>query len=54
MGDNSNYPITMDALRTLAVERNASDVHLAPGAPPLFRINRTLVQLEDQPVLTPK
>ena len=54
MGDNSNYPITMDALLTLAVEQNASDVHLAPGAPPLFRINRNLARLEDQPVLTPK
>ena len=54
MGDYSNYPVTMDALLTLAVERDASDVHLAPGAPPLFRINREMVRLADQPDLTPQ
>ncbi|HWB65325.1 MAG TPA: type IV pilus twitching motility protein PilT [Mycobacteriales bacterium] len=33
-------------------ERGASDLHLTAGAPPMLRINGTLVALDDQPVLT--
>lgn len=35
-----------------AVERNASDVHLSVGAPPVLRVNGDLVPLENWPVLS--
>ncbi len=50
MVSNSAYPITMDQILTLAVEKEASDVHIAPMQPPIFRINRNMVKL-DFPVL---
>jgi twitching motility protein PilT len=35
-----------------AVERNASDVHLSVGAPPVLRVNGSLVPLENWPPLS--
>lgn len=46
------YPLTLDQLLTMAVERKASDVHIVPMEPPIFRINRDMIKLE-QPILTP-
>ena len=53
MDYRSTYPVTMDELLKQAVERKASDVHLAPGGPPIFRLNREMVMLE-YPVLRPE
>ncbi|MEW5785523.1 MAG: type IV pilus twitching motility protein PilT [Bacillota bacterium] len=50
---HSNYPVSMNALLTLAVERKASDVHLVPGGAPLVRVNREMVRL-DYPDLRPE
>lgn len=46
------YPLTMDQLLTIAVERKASDVHIVPMDRPMFRINQDMIKL-DYPVLTP-
>jgi twitching motility protein PilT len=35
------------------MERNASDLHIAAGAPPTIRVRGRLTALEDYPVLTP-
>src|SRR2546422_99045 len=35
------------------VERRASDLHLAAGAPPMVRVRGRLTPLEDYPMLTP-
>lgn len=53
MANNSAYPIGMNQILKTATEQNASDVHFAPGGPPLFRINRDMVKT-DMPVLTPE
>ena len=53
MSESSAYPTTMNELLWLAVEKGASDVHLAAGRAPLLRINRELVEL-DYPVMQPK
>lgn len=46
--------MTIDSLFTLAVEKNASDVHIVVGLPPVLRINGNLEQLEDQGNITGK
>lgn len=53
MSNKSTYPISMNELLVLAVEKGASDVHLVPMQPPIFRVNREMVQLREFPVLTP-
>ncbi len=47
------YPLSMDQILRMAVEREASDVHIVPMEPPIFRINRSMVKLE-YPVLNPE
>jgi len=42
----------MEALLRTAVERNASDIHITVGVPPVFRINGSLVHYES-PALLP-
>lgn len=37
-------------LMTLAVEKGASDLHLNPGRPPVFRINGNLVAMDGDPL----
>ncbi len=44
--------IDLDALLRSAVERNASDVHLKVGVPPMLRIDGRLERLEDYEILT--
>ncbi len=46
------YPLKMDQILRMAVEKQASDVHIVPMDPPMFRINRDMVKLEF-PALTP-
>lgn len=50
--DKSNYPLKMAEILTMAAEQQASDVHMVPMDPPMFRINREIVRL-DYPDLTP-
>jgi twitching motility protein PilT len=45
--------VPMEDLLRLAVEQNASDVHISVGAPPTLRISGKLVKLETAP-LTPE
>jgi twitching motility protein PilT len=44
----------MDALLAAMVERDASDLHLTAGSPPVVRINGHLEPLPDMPKLTPE
>lgn len=52
MTKHTPYAVSMDALLSEAVERKASDVHLAPGASPILRINREMISC-DYPLLSP-
>ena len=42
--------IDMDELLSLAVDENASDIHLAVGIPPKFRINGALQEVDVPPL----
>jgi len=45
-------PVELDAILSVAIEREASDVHLTPGYPPVLRVHGRLASL-DEPPLTP-
>ncbi len=45
--------VHIDALLKFVVDRNASDLHLTPGLPPMARIDGALVALPNAPVLSP-
>ncbi|MDD4169467.1 MAG: type IV pilus twitching motility protein PilT [Desulfotomaculaceae bacterium] len=47
----SNYPINMNKILTLTVEKRASDTHLTAGTPPILRIDGELYPL-DYPVMS--
>lgn len=53
MSNANKYPLTMNQLLTMAVEKGTSDVHIVPMQPPILRINREMIQLDQYPVLTP-
>jgi twitching motility protein PilT len=42
----------LDTILALSIDRQASDVHLKVGLPPMFRVNGTLVPMDGAPVLT--
>lgn len=42
--------LEIDDILNFAAEQKASDVHLTVGLPPILRINKELVQLEDEPL----
>ncbi len=44
------YPLTMEDIMKIAMERKCSDIHITPGAPPIFRINGDLIPLEYTPL----
>ncbi len=50
-GTKNKYPLNMDQILTMAVEQQASDVHMVTCDRPMFRINREMVKL-DYPELT--
>jgi twitching motility protein PilT len=45
--------VNLNDLLMLVLERGASDLHLTSGARPALRVSGELVQLDDQPILTP-
>src|SRR5262245_47905955 len=45
---------SIDELLTVMVERNASDLHLTAGSPPVIRVNGRLERLADHEVLSPE
>jgi twitching motility protein PilT len=45
---------SIDELLTVMVERNASDLHLTAGSPPVIRVNGRLERLMDHTVLHPE
>ena len=46
----SNYPLTLDAILLQAINANASDIHLKPGLPPIFRVDGKLGQTPNPPM----
>ena len=52
MNDESNEQVEMTELLQLAVEEEASDLHISVNSPPVLRIHGSLTPL-DVPVLTP-
>ena len=46
-----SYPVDLENLMVIAVERRASDLHLAPGMAPVVRINGELIRL-DYPIMS--
>ena len=48
----SNYPVTLEELLRLTVEKKGSDLHIVVGMPPCIRINGDL-QKQDLPVMLP-
>jgi twitching motility protein PilT len=44
--------LELQSLLSITIERNASDLHLKPGEPPIIRVDGKLLKLEDRPVLT--
>ena len=51
MSERSSYVVSMNDLLMEAVEKKASDVHLAPGSPPIMRVNREMITY-DLPTLS--
>jgi twitching motility protein PilT len=45
--------ISLNDLLIVVLDSGASDLHLTSGARPALRINGELIQMEDQPILTP-
>lgn len=45
--------INMDKILDIAIERDASDIHLITGNKPILRIARSLVHIEEIDVITP-
>ena len=53
MSSDNRYPITMIQILKMAVDKDASDIHLVTGEPPIYRINKYMVKLTEYPKLTP-
>lgn len=51
--DKVKYPVTLDGLLRLTVEKKGSDLHLVAGAVPSIRINGE-IERQDYPQLTPQ
>ncbi len=49
-----NYQREIEELMLLAAEQGASDLHIAPGRPPILRLDGELVQLTQKQVITPE
>jgi twitching motility protein PilT len=45
--------INLNDLLVMVLDRGASDLHLTTGARPAIRLNGELVQIDEQPILTP-
>ena len=45
--------MNMDKILDIAIEKDASDVHLIEGNKPMLRISRELIPIEEMEVLTP-
>lgn len=50
---NTPYPVTIDELLRLSVDRKGSDLHIVAGSPPGVRIHGD-IELLDYPVMKPK
>lgn len=53
-GKPSNYPVTLEDLLRLTVEKKGSDLHIVSGIPPCIRINGDLVRQEELPRMFPE
>ncbi len=51
---SENYQKKLEELLEIAVKRNASDLHISCGHPPILRITRKLVDLEKEGIISPE
>jgi len=51
---NMDYQKQLKELLELAIKRNASDIHICVGHPPVLRISRGLVFLKEEEIITSK
>jgi len=49
-----NHSFWLKKLLEITIERDASDLHISVGHPPVLRITRQLVDLEREKIITPK
>ena len=49
-----NHSFWLKKLLEIAIERNASDLHISVGHPPVLRITRQLIDLEGEKIITSK
>jgi len=49
-----NYQAYLKKLLEIAIEKDASDLHISVGHPPVLRITRTLIDLEEEKIITEK
>jgi len=49
----TNTPQSIDELLTVMVEREASDLHMTAGSPPVIRVNGRIERLLDYDNLCP-
>ena len=49
-----NYQIQLKKLLEVAIEKNASDLHISVGHPPTLRITRNLMRVEEEKIITAK
>ena len=54
LAENKDYKTRLDKLLKIAVEAGASDLHISCGHPPILRVTRTLVDIEQEDVITPE
>jgi twitching motility protein PilT len=47
-----NYPKQLKNLLEIAIQKNASDLHISCGHPPVLRITRNLIDLEGEKIIT--
>ncbi len=49
--DKQTAEMTINSYLELSVKKNASDLHLSPGSPPVIRVDGDLIVLNDLPIL---
>ncbi|WP_457624695.1 type IV pilus twitching motility protein PilT [Persephonella sp.] len=52
--EQEKLSFTIDEIARIALEKNASDIHITAGAPPTIRIDGKMVYLAEYPVMYPK
>ena len=52
--EQDRLPFTIDEIAKVALEKNATDIHITAGAPPTIRVDGKIVYLSEYPVMYPR